>query len=142
LRGKITRRVLLAIGTVAIVMLTGFSLAVFLLLPSEEWSETEEGLIGIALALEDYHADHQQWPSAEEGLESLLQNPPQDRQGLRHFENHYLLPQDLHDAWGREMGYAVTRDGCVVFSFGEDGKSGGQGEAADLLLRCGEVKLQ
>jgi hypothetical protein len=134
------RRAIQAVGAVAIVALVSFGIAVALSVPSREWTETETRLIGIILALDDYHADHGLWPSPEDGLDALLQGPPAERRGRRFiWDNHYLQPQDLNDAWGRRIGYAVTREGCVVFSLGGDHESGGSGEAADILVPCGDI---
>jgi hypothetical protein len=40
------------------------------------------------------------------------------------------------DAWGRPLQYSVDRDGVITLtSFGGDGKPGGDGENADIVLR-------
>jgi general secretion pathway protein G len=80
----------------------------------------------IALALEQYEADHGHPPDS---LDVLTRPDPEGR--------HYLpggTPM-IHDPWGRRYEYELTSDGTPrVFSLGRDGRPGGTGADADVGL--------
>jgi general secretion pathway protein G len=78
-----------------------------------------------------YKLDNQRWPSAEQGLESLVKKPttgavpPNWRPYLDKLPN---------DPWGKPYQYANpgVKGEVDVFSFGADGQSGGEGVNADV----------
>ncbi|MGO9107934.1 MAG: type II secretion system protein GspG [Thermoguttaceae bacterium] len=40
------------------------------------------------------------------------------------------------DGWGNDLGYSVDRDGVIILtSVGADGKPGGDGRDADIIMR-------
>ena len=82
-------------------------------------------------ALKMYKLDNLRYPTAEQGLQALLQKPstnpvPANWKG-------YLdkLPQD---PWGQPYQYLNpgVRGEVDVMSFGADGQSGGEGKNADI----------
>ena len=70
-------------------------------------------------ALDQYRLDKRRYPSTEEGLEAVRP---------------YLKKAVPNDPWGRPYVYhAPGQNGDFeVFSYGRDGKAGGNGEDADI----------
>lgn len=42
---------------------------------------------------------------------------------------------ELKDGWGHKIKYRIRGNSVIVTSHGEDGKPGGSGEAADIIVR-------
>lgn len=87
----------------------------------------------IALALDLYRADTGAYPAAEQGLAALRQNPGYGAEGW----NGPYLDEDLpKDPWGRDYQYVCpgvhNPDKYDLFSYGRDGRPGGEGEDADV----------
>jgi len=82
-------------------------------------------------ALKLYKLDNQRFPSAEQGLESLVRKPTVGT--LPPNWKPYLdkLP---NDPWGRPYQYVNpgVKGEIDVFSFGADGQAGGEGNDADI----------
>jgi general secretion pathway protein G len=87
-------------------------------------------------ALTLFQLDTHRYPSTAEGLDALL-NEPQQAEGWR---GPYVRNQDLlADPWGRSVTYGVSEDGTFdLASLGADGKQGGTGAAADIVLGAAE----
>jgi general secretion pathway protein G len=82
-------------------------------------------------ALKLYKLDNQRYPTAEQGLESLVRKPtagPIPPNWKPYIEK---LPQD---PWGRAYQYVNpgVKGEIDVFSFGADGQPGGEGNNADV----------
>jgi general secretion pathway protein G len=85
----------------------------------------------VASAVEQFRSDTGHFPTAKEGLPSLIADPG-DAPG---WIGPYLKNQKaLTDPWGRPIVYSLdsTGDKFKVVSQGSDGKPGGTGTAADL----------
>lgn len=83
-----------------------------------------------------FQLDTHRYPSTGEGLAVLL-DPPQQAEGWRgpYIKNKGLLA----DPWGRDVGYSTEEDGSYeLASLGADGKEGGSGAAADILMGAAE----
>ena len=82
-------------------------------------------------ALKLYKLDNQRYPSAEQGLDSLVKKPTVGT--LPPNWKPYLdkLP---NDPWGRPYQYVNpgVKGEIDVFSFGSDGQAGGEGNDADI----------
>ena len=82
-------------------------------------------------ALRLYRLDNQRYPSAEQGLQALVQRP--DKPPVPGNWKAYIdkLP---NDPWGQPYLYANPgiRGEVDVMSYGADGKPGGEGNNADL----------
>jgi len=82
-------------------------------------------------ALRLYRLDNQRYPSAEQGLQALVQRPTQEP--LPQNWRPYLdkLPRD---PWGQPYVYANpgSHGEVDVLSYGADGKPGGEGRNADV----------
>jgi general secretion pathway protein G len=82
-------------------------------------------------ALKLYRLDNQRFPSAEQGLESLVRKPTAGT--IPPNWKPYLdkLPAD---PWGRPYQYVNpgVKGEIDVFSYGADGQAGGEGKDADI----------
>ncbi|TAF99977.1 MAG: type II secretion system protein GspG [Betaproteobacteria bacterium] len=87
----------------------------------------------LAQALAMYKLDNARIPTAEQGLKALVEMPT-----LAPLPNNWrkggYVPRLPNDPWGNPYQYANPglRGEADVFSFGADGKAGGEGENADL----------
>ncbi len=81
-------------------------------------------------ALDAYRLDVGKYPSTEEGLQALRQNP-----GYKTWDGPYL-PKDIpKDPWGRDYIYKCPGEhgDYDLYSLGADGQEGGEGENADIV---------
>jgi general secretion pathway protein G len=86
----------------------------------------------IESALELYYLDSGIYPSSQDGLLSLVKQPP----GSQNWKGPYLKQASgLSDPWGKPYVYASPGKSAVfeIVSLGRDGKPGGAGEDADIL---------
>lgn len=86
-------------------------------------------------ALELFQLDMRRYPTSDEGLPVLLAAPA----GEPSWRGPYLKGQEqLIDPWGASLAYETTGPRSFLLrSLGSDGKSGGEGGAADLSLNGG-----
>jgi len=88
-----------------------------------------------ALALDQYRLDNDYYPSTTQGLGALRAKPEGDPDA-RNWRGPYLRKAVPLDPWGRAYLYqspAVSDpNGFELFSYGRDGKAGGDGEDADV----------
>ena len=84
-------------------------------------------------ALESYRLDNFSFPTTEQGLSALVTPPAGLTQVDRYREGGYIrrLPKD---PWGNDYQYrAPGAHGAIdVYSFGADGREGGEGKDADI----------
>lgn len=88
-------------------------------------------LKNIESALELYYLDNGQYPSNEEGLSALVDQPT----SAKGWRGPYLKRKDgLKDPWGRSFAYRFPGENGAydVFCLGRDGQQGGDGEDRDL----------
>lgn len=89
----------------------------------------------IEQALKSFKFDNGIYPTTEEGLEALLQNPDEERY-KNYADSGYLEGKKLPiDPWKNRYIYLQTDDGVDIISMGADGAEGGEGEAKDLRLQ-------
>ena len=78
---------------------------------------------GLKTALRGFESDNSRYPTTEEGLGALVDQPP----GLTTWKR-WLEPKDLQDVWGNAWNYKYpgTRnpDSYDVWSSGPDGRPG------------------
>ncbi|MDM4767547.1 type II secretion system major pseudopilin GspG [Pelomonas sp. SE-A7] len=85
-------------------------------------------------AVESLRLDIGRYPSNDEGL-SMVFKAPSDPVLAGRWRGPYLDEGVPLDPWGKPYQYAVPgRDGLpfALYSFGSDGKPGGEGDAADI----------
>jgi hypothetical protein len=69
--------------------------------------------------LDRFKSNHGRFPSQEESLGALVQNP-----GIENWHGPYLKSSDLIDPWGKPLLYQVVDDKVDVWSVGPDGLNG------------------
>jgi len=84
----------------------------------------------LEMSLEMYKLDVGAYPSSSEGLQSLVQKPS-DADG---WNGPYLKSEVPKDPWKNDYYYVYpgTRAEIDIYSLGEDGAQGGDGENADV----------
>jgi len=90
----------------------------------------------LGAALDGYRLDTGGYPSTDLGLAALWREPPQDGRSLP-WRGPYLRKDVPLDPWGRPYIYRGPGEenpaGYDLLSYGADGQSGGEGEAADVV---------
>jgi general secretion pathway protein G len=81
-------------------------------------------------ALDQYRLDTRRYPTSEQGLNALLERPPNEPL----WNGPYLRKAVPLDPWGRPYIYKLpgTKGEFDIVSYGKDGELGGVGEAADI----------
>ena len=81
-------------------------------------------------ALDQYRIDVGRYPVTEQGLAALLARPGDEAR----WAGPYLSKAIPKDPWGRDYQFRSPGEhgDCDVFSFGRDGRLGGEGEDADI----------
>ena len=81
-------------------------------------------------ALDQFRLDTRHYPTAEQGLEALMNKPANEA----NWSGPYLKKAVPNDPWGRPYLYRVpgAKGDFEVTSLGRDGKPGGTGEDADI----------
>lgn len=97
----------------------------------------------LGLALEAYRLDNDDYPSGEQGLGSLWERPTAG-EPPHNWRGPYIRRVIPNDPWGRPYLYIAPGHQNVatfdLYSFGRDGKVGGEGEDADITSWGGEVR--
>lgn len=92
-----------------------------------------QDIASLMQALRLYRLDTQSYPSTEQGLPALTERPAGSPLPVNWKAGGYLERLPL-DPWGTP--YAYLNPGLYgeidIFSFGSDGQSGGEGNAADI----------
>ena len=90
-------------------------------------------LRALSQTLEIYRLDNFQYPSSEQGLESLVDRPSGFPEPKNWNPEGYLkkLPTD---PWGTPYLYEKTGSSYSLISLGADGQEGGEGFDADIRL--------
>jgi len=86
-------------------------------------------------ALDDYKLDSGQYPSSEQGLDALV-NQPTSGTIPRNYPKEGYIKRIPKDPWGNEYIYVLQNIGSdqyVIISHGRDGREGGEGEDKDLI---------
>lgn len=95
---------------------------------------TKSTLSTVANALDLYKLDNHQYPSTQEGLDALIHKPAAAKNWL---EGGYIKGGLPKDGWDNDLQYVSPGSGgkpYELYSFGGDGKEGGEGTDADIYL--------
>jgi general secretion pathway protein G len=88
----------------------------------------------LAAALDAYRLDSGRYPSTEQGLDALWVAPTLPPMP-RNWAGPYLRRQPPLDPWNNPYLYSLDGDGRFhLTTLGADGREGGEGEDADLIL--------
>lgn len=84
----------------------------------------------IGQALDHYRLDTGSYPTTEQGLNALITNP-----GVERWQGPYLKKGVPLDPWGKPYIYQYpgTHGDYDLYSYGRDGKPGGDGEDEDVV---------
>jgi general secretion pathway protein G len=85
-------------------------------------------------ALQTLRLDIGRLPTADEGLDALVHAPAEPR-AAKSWAGPYIDDAVPSDPWGNPYHYAPTAGGdqpYTLFSYGADGKAGGEGTDADI----------
>ncbi|MBD3648372.1 MAG: type II secretion system major pseudopilin GspG [Pseudomonadales bacterium] len=93
----------------------------------------QSDLQAIANALELYRLDNSHYPSTDQGLEALVTKPSGYPEPKRWNSEGYLKKVPV-DPWGEPYMYINEGRDYDVYSFGADGREGGEGVDADIRL--------
>ncbi len=95
-----------------------------------EIKATRAQIDALEKALDQYRLDVGRYPSTEQGLNALMKQPA----GETRWQGPYLRKDVPLDPWGAAYQYRQPGEHGEfdLFSFGKDGKAGGDGEAADI----------
>jgi general secretion pathway protein G len=88
----------------------------------------------LEMALEAYRMANSRYPTAEQGLQALVDPPPEARD---YPEGGYLRKRQVpDDPWGNPFQYEApgqyNRHAFDIWSYGADGEPGGEGVDADI----------
>lgn len=81
-------------------------------------------------ALDQYKLDTGSFPTTEEGLQALSQQPANES-GARKWNGPYLKKPLGNDPWGNPYNYESDGEEYVMMTYGADGQPGGEGKNAD-----------
>lgn len=95
--------------------------------------KAKHDILAIETALELYKLDNGFYPSTDQTLEALVAEPSTEPSPFNWKSGGYLK-QLRADPWGRSYQYLNPgiHDEIDIFSYGADGRSGGEGMNADI----------
>lgn len=97
-------------------------------------AKAQQDIRALESALQLYKLDNYYYPSTQQGLEALVSKPSGDPQARNYKQGGYI-PRLPKDPWGTPYQYlspGVKGGDYDVFSYGADGKPGGEGVDADV----------
>jgi general secretion pathway protein G len=98
----------------------------------------------LALALNSYRLDNDEYPTSAQGLEALRTAPSASSSGPTNWKGPYLARIVPADPWGRPYVYVSPgRENPTSFdlyTLGRDGRQGGSGDDADITSWGGPVR--
>lgn len=93
---------------------------------------TKISMQAIAGELDQFKMDNNHYPSTQEGLDALIHQPASAKNWP---QGGYLKDGNVKDGWDNEFQYVSPGQNgrpFDLYSFGADGKSGGEGNDADI----------
>lgn len=102
---------------------------------SSKIKSTKISMVTIAHELDAFKLDNGRYPTTQEGLDALIHKPANAK---NYPDGGYLGNSAMKDSWGNDFQYmAPGSEGRPfdLYSFGADGKEGGEGNDADLYYQ-------
>lgn len=100
-------------------------------------TKAEHDIRTIENALEMYRMDNFRYPSTDQGLQALVQEPTAPPEPRNWKAGGYM--RDLpRDPWGGDYQYLAPEEAGArvrIFTYGADGRPGGEGEDAEISNR-------
>ena len=141
-RRRIRRRGFTLLEIMAVVVIMGLLMgivgtAVFSQIDKARVNTTRAQIEQLEAALTFYQMDNGRFPTTEQGLLSLIQQPTIAPEPRSYNPAGYLRKKQLpNDGWGNPYQYEMpgtnNTDGFDLWSLGADGQPGGTGVDADL----------
>lgn len=127
------------IEILVVLMIIGMLTAVVAInvLPSQDRARVDKAKADIRImeqALELYRLDMFSYPTKQEGLKALIENPSNNRFSDRYRQGGYIRRLEL-DPWGNDYQYerpGKNNSPFEIISFGADGQKGGEGLESDI----------
>lgn len=95
---------------------------------------TQISMRSIAGELNSFKLDNGRYPTTQEGLDALIHQPANAK---NYPQEGYLSNSSLKDSWDNDFQYVSPGSSgrpYDLYSFGADGKEGGEGNDADLYF--------
>ncbi len=92
---------------------------------------TQTNIRSLEQALELYHLNTQSYPTTEQGFEALRSLPTVEPVPDT-WKGPYVRGSLPVDGWGNEIHYSSDGTAYEIWSLGEDGQPGGEGDDADI----------
>lgn len=95
---------------------------------------TKITMANVASALDQYKLDNNKYPNTQEGLDALSNQPASAKNWMA---GGYLKGGYPKDSWDNDLQYVAPGSSgraYDLYSFGADGKEGGEGNDADLYF--------
>ncbi len=95
-------------------------------------TRVQQDLRGVENALKFYRLDNFAYPTSEQGLQALVTKP--NDPNIRNWKGGGYLDRLPKDPWGKEYQYlSPGQNGEIdIYTFGRDGRPGGEGIDADI----------
>ena len=124
---------LMVVMVILVLLAGGITFGVVRYVPKARRARAASDIATLKQCLEAYHVGVGDYPSTEEGLDALIQNPGD----VRGWEGPYIPDKkEFVDPWGNNYDYLypgqVNPDGFDLSSFGKDGREGGEEEDEDI----------
>lgn len=139
MRSKLHRKAFTLIEIMVVIIILGLLAAFVIPNITGKSEEAKQKLVCIQMkslneSLKMFKVDNGSFPTTEEGLKALIENPDADAY-TAYAENGYLDGKKLpKDPWNRPYVYLNNDDSIDLISLGSDGKEGGEDEDKDQKL--------
>lgn len=101
-------------------------------------AKTKQILSTLSTTLDRYNLDNGMYPSTEQGLEALLNEPTTEPLPDNYNPGGYIRGNKIpKDGWGNDIHYAnpgTDGNDYDLISYGADGEEGGEGYDADISV--------
>jgi general secretion pathway protein G len=123
---------LMVVMVILVLLAGGITFGVVKYVPKARRARAASDIATLKNCLDAYHLSVGDYPSTEQGLDALIENP-----GVNNWEGPYTPDKkEFIDPWGNEYFYVcpgnVNQDSYDLSSFGKDAREGGDGEDADI----------
>jgi general secretion pathway protein G len=99
------------------------------------WNKTKAAVVTLESAVELYKLDNSRYPTTEQGLQALVEEPQTEPAPKKWRKGGYLQKGKVpNDPWDNEYLYLCpgVHDDFDIFSFGADGVAGGEDYDQDI----------
>ena len=85
-------------------------------------------------ALDMFKINNSMYPSTEEGLSTLVENPDEEKYPSYSTSGYFKDSKMPKDSWGNEFIYLNVEGSIELISLGADRKEGGEGDKSDIRM--------